>query len=217
MGSNTKGNTFEMRIANLLISLLILLLSGCTQIPIQEHPSPTFKEGVQDLEHNKKLINLHSWRAEGRLIAIHKSEAIHASFIWEQQGPLYKIRFFGPLGMSGGVLMGNTDTQEVIFKTAQGKRLEASSAEKLIYQNTGLYFPVSHISYWIKGLPDPNYNSELCIYNTQGLLENLRQQAWNIQYVDYINSSQDDKLFLPAYVKIKSKQTTLKISVSAWH
>ena len=86
-----------MRINTLLISLLILLLSGCTHIPTQKYPSSELKEGAQNLEHTNKLANLYNWRAEGRLIAIHNSEAIHASFIWEQQwSAIYKIRFLAP-------------------------------------------------------------------------------------------------------------------------
>ena len=87
--------------------------------------------------------------------------------------------------MSGGFLRGNTDTQEVVFKTAQGRYLHASSPEKLIHHATGFNFPVSHLSYWIKGLPHPDYSSERCIYNTQGLLSYLRQQAWTVEYIDY--------------------------------
>lgn len=207
-----------MRLSRLAIFLLILLVNGCSHPPpLEKFSPPALKQGEPDLDHQKKLTKLHNWIAEGKLIAIHGSEIIHASFIWEQQGAFYKIRFFGPLGMSGGILMGNTDTQEVLFKTAQGKRLEASSPEKLVYQTTGLYLPVSHLSFWIKGLPHPDHPCEHQAYNSQGLLTILRQQAWTIQYIDYTHLLQNEKFCLPAYIKINSKQTTLKISISAWN
>ncbi len=191
-----------------------LLLTGCSSTP-QKIDLPS-RNQVTIENHNRKLNELHNWTAEGKIAASNTTQAHSASFIWKQQGPAYKIQFFGPLGIGGGYLKGNTKNKKAIFVTSNGQRREALSPEKLIYDETGLYFPVSSLQYWIKGLPDPTHPLNYSIHNKTGLVTSLKQNAWEIQYVDYIQHKQDPNLILPCNLKIKKENNSLKLVINYW-
>lgn len=198
----------------MLIFGLICFLSGCTR---NFAPPSSIGEdiGHENPKHTKKLVNLKSWCAEGKFMANSESQALHASFLWQQNGPYYKIKFFGPLGMSAGELVGSLDSLEVEFRSSS-KTLRATSPEKLVYQATGLDFPVSNLSYWIKGLAKPDYPIEKCLYNSEGFLKELKQDTWEVLYHYHAPYKGDEGLYLPRLLKIKNKQINLKIAINSW-
>lgn len=191
-----------------------LLLPGCSSTP-QKIDLPS-RNQVTIENHKKKLSELKNWTAEGKVAASNARQAQSASFIWKQQGPAYKIQFFGPFGIGGGYLKGNTKNKKAIFITSNGERMEAFSPEKLIYDQTGLHFPVSSLQYWIKGLPDPTYPLNYSVHNKTGLVTRIKQNSWEIQYVDYMQHKQDPSLILPCNLKIKKEDITLKLIINYW-
>lgn len=195
---------------------MTLLLGGCAHIPSRPVSEIDFASGHRSSQREKALQELTTWKAQGKLMAANESETLHASFTWEQKGPLYRIKFYGPLGISGGCLKGNLDKQYVFFESAQGKILKSSSPEKLIFEETGLEFPVSNLQYWIKSLAHPTYPVEYSLYTDKGLLKELRQQNWSISYANYLEPRPFQPLWLPGLIKIKSKNLYLKLAINSW-
>lgn len=196
------------------ILFFTILLAGCSTTPQKIDLKSRSQLTIEN--HKKKLVNLDYWKAEGKIGASNSKEAHSASFIWEQQGPAYKIQFFGPLGIGGGYLKGNTKNKKVSFITSNGRSTQASSPEKLVYDQTGLYFPVSSLEYWIKGLPDPAQPLDYGVYNKTGLVTKIKQNDWEIQYGDYTTHKQDPDLILPCNLKIKKEDMTLKLVINYW-
>lgn len=182
--------------------------------------SPAPVSNLANQKHNDQLAKLSHWKAEGKMGATNGSEAASASFIWEQKGPDYTIKFFGPLGMGGAHLSGNTQTHKVLLKESNGKTSTASSPEELVHQATGLIMPVSGLQYWIKGLAHPDQDITYRILNKAGLLKQLRQNNWEIQYFNYVEYNkgkrQDSALFLPSQLNIANNSVKVKLMIKSW-
>jgi len=195
----------------LFITLLGGLLGGCAHTP--SSPAPLCDSAKQS-EQKEKLSN---WIMEGKVAASNAKGAHSASFVWEQQGPIYKIKFFGPLGIAGGCLRGDLDNDKTVFISYNGKKSYAASAQVLIYHQTGLYFPVPSLVYWLQGLIDPALKLEYSRHDPSGVMQELKQGGWLIQYLDYraYHFAHTERL-LPCNIKIKKDDITIKIIIHNW-
>lgn len=174
----------------LFLLVFILFLSGCaTVVPPSSHQSVTQTQ---------------NWVLQGKIGVKTPEQTGSASLNWQQQGDIYHIRFFGPLGIGAVELNGKPD--HVTYTDNHGKIYQSTSAEILLKQNTGWQIPVNNLRYWIRGLPAPHIPSEKS-YDSQHQLVSLQQQGWKIDYLKYQNH-------LPTLIQLTRPEINLRIIVN---
>ena len=163
----------------LLIPVLsfLLLLGGCASKP----PAPQLSMEQRQLlweSHRQQIMELTSWRLEGRLGLRVPGQSGSMSVDWKQNSHDYTIYLDGPLGQSLAKVQGRDGGVTV---EASGEKFSGHSPEQLLRQVTGWDLPVSHLRYWVLGLPDPGAPFDLMLDNT-GNPSVLRQSGWIIEY-----------------------------------
>ena len=73
--------------------------------------------------------------------------------------PMFDIRLSGPLGRGAARPTGRPDA--VSLEVAGQGRFEADSPEALVEAQLGWQLPVSHLLWWVRGLPAPDSRSRL--------------------------------------------------------
>ena len=84
-----------------------------------------------------------------------------AGLFWLQRQDYYDIRLSGPLGRGAARLTGRPG--QVSLEVANQGRYEASSPEELLGEQLGWSLPVSHLVWWVRGLPAPDSKSRLSL------------------------------------------------------
>ncbi len=68
--------------------------------------------------------------------------------------------------------------------TATRPNDEAQSPEALLEEQLGWKLPVSHLVWWVRGLPAPDSKSRLGLDN-DSRLATLEQDGWQVEYLSY--------------------------------
>lgn len=188
-----------------LFFVSLLLISGCaTRPPLVADPEQRWQTHLAD------VAGLRSWQATGRVGVKADNDGWTASFSWQQTGDAFNIRIHGPLGR-GMVELEGTPQQVVLKQAGQPARM-ASSAEQLLFQETGWSLPVSGLRYWILGVP-LNGQHETHDLNTEGALQHLNQAGWKIEYTGYRHV---DGLYMPAKFHLSNGNIKVKLIASEW-
>jgi outer membrane lipoprotein LolB len=168
------------------VSTLAFLISSCTTFLPPAHQTK-------------------NWNLQGKIgiKTVQKTES--ASLYWQQQGEIYHIRLFGPLGIGAVEINGNPN--QVIFIDNRGKSYQASSAEMLLKQNVGWEIPVDNLKFWIRALPAPFIPAQKIYDNQQ--LKFLIQQGWKIEYLDYQGQ-------LPRLIQLTRPTISLRMVIDRW-
>ncbi|HCS26686.1 MAG TPA: outer membrane lipoprotein LolB [Spongiibacteraceae bacterium] len=147
---------------NLPAAALILvfsLLSACSSTP----PQPASTSG---------------WGFNGKVGLWAYGEQESANVEWQDCDSSYLVRLSGPLGVGSALVYGNDSG--VSLHRGSDDTLYADSPEALL-ASMGWYLPVSHLRYWLKGLPSPDspYQREP---QSVDALTSLSQSGWRIAY-----------------------------------
>lgn len=196
----------------LVLLLSLSLLVGCASRPKQSVQQPSHAQNTQSWDnHQKALLSLENWEAQGRIAAAHKGQGGNASFVWQQEPDFYKIRMFGPFGAGGAELTGSS--KQVVFVENSGKTQYAKTPEEIVIKSTGLVIPVRGLAYWIKGVPSPSEPVGNITLNAQGFLSHLEQSGWQ---VDFENYKQVGTTWLPSKLILKRTDMSVKLIVKKW-
>lgn len=196
---------------NYLKRILFILyfsgLIGCASTPAplpSPQPKTTWENRVG------VLSNIQDWDLKG-LIAIRNSrQAYSANWQWHQIQKNYTIGLFGPLGSHSMQLTGSPHT--VLLETSDGKKIKSTSPETLLEQQLGSRLPVSHLYYWIRGLPVPDMESQKQL-DALNRISVLSQQGWRIEYARYASINHID---LPTKIILNNSALNVKIIINQW-
>ncbi len=167
-----------------LITFFLLLITGCTTISTPKAPlMPTTSPQTQWQSYQQNLQKLTQWQASGVIGIIINHKAESANFIWKQNKQDFWIQIYGPLGIGATTFSG--DDHQVELKRSNGDVIKSQSLEALMQSQLGWSLPIEGLYYWARGLyiPQVPYRKTL---NNFGLVQNLKQQGWQIQYKDYM-------------------------------
>ncbi|MCL4405901.1 MAG: lipoprotein insertase outer membrane protein LolB [Firmicutes bacterium] len=176
------------------------------------HPIQSKKEPWDDRV--TALSRLTTWNVNA-LIAIQNytppAQNITATLQWQQTNQHYTILIFGPLGSGTAKLIGGPGQVSLI--TPDGKVHTAHSPEELLTRETHWRLPVSHLYYWIRGLPVPNLPADKQLDQYNHLIQ-LSQQGWVVQYLDYTSHHALD---LPDRISLSNPALHVKIVIKQWN
>lgn len=184
---------------------LVLNLSSCSTVA---PPAPNVPVKWENREVSQRQLT--SWKLNGKIAVISAKDAGSASIDWTQRVDKYHISLLGPLGSHGVNLSGRPGF--VKMETADGKQATAGSPEQLLSQQLGWNLPVSHLVYWIRGVPAPSIPATKH-QDAYGRLSSLTQEGWHITYPSYTKLGEID---VPSRLVMTSSNLKVKIVVYNW-
>ena len=183
----------------------VLLVAGCASRPTVRLPEMESWESRTEL-----LSSLHSWEFSGRIAVKSGEEGINAKLRWVQQNDGFEATVSGPLGI--GTVRIESDGRLVIHTGKDGVRTELDNAEADLYYRYGWTIPISSLSYWALGIPDPSMPAQTEL-NSEQQLAKLQQRDWTVSIQRYrISGGQPMPQLLLAY----NSNTRVRIVIDKW-
>lgn len=191
----------------LIVACCLIVLTSCATLPAPEAPK---NESISWDSRSSSLAKIKNWNLQGLVAIRTPKDAFSASMKWQQQARQYTILLSGPMGTSATQLIGSDHSVELT--TADGKKFNAASPETLLAQQLGWQIPVSHLYYWIRGIPVPGLPANKHVDGFNHLTE-LTQDGFRIQYLRY---SEVDHMDLPSKIYLNNRTLNVKIIISQW-
>jgi len=193
-----------------LITLgLITLLAGCAGLTSKEA-----LEGKGDAQrwqaHKEQISRLDAWQINGKVGIRAPKDSGSGTLFWLQRQDYYDIRLSGPLGRGAARLTGRPGA--ILLEVANQGRYQAASPEELLQDQLGLNLPVSHLLWWIRGLPSPNSKSRLNL-DSQSHLAQLSQDGWFVEYLSY---AEQNGFWLPERIKVSGYDLQVTLVIKDW-
>ncbi|NRB40149.1 MAG: outer membrane lipoprotein LolB [Pseudomonadales bacterium] len=174
-------------------SCIFLLLSGCSQTPIQE------------------TLEQPDWKISGK-IGFRQSllKGGTASFNWTQKDQHYIIHLFNPLGRPELSIKGND--KQAFAVQADGTSYYAQDPEQLMQRITGWSFPMNAVKQWMQGktLGDERNRQ----YNQEQQLQSFDTPIWHVELSKY--KAVGDQLF-PHRLRLEKNDLRLTIIIKQHH
>lgn len=196
-------------VRHLLVFSLIALLTGCAGLTSKEA-----LEGQGDAQswqaHKQRISSLDAWQINGKVGIRAPKDSGSGTLFWLQRQDYYDIRLSGPLGRGAARLTGRPG--EILLEVANQGRYQAASPEQLLQDQLGLNLPVSHLLWWIRGLPSPDSKSRLNL-DGQNHLAQLSQDGW---YVEYLSYAEQNGFWLPERIKLSGYDLQVTLVIKDW-
>ena len=206
------GRQYLLRLVSSL--WLIMSLAACSGLP----ELPVTDESYQNwARYQQQLHDINSWEIHARAVIIVGKEVYQVGISWQREIDQFVIVIEAPFGP--GVFRLETNLQAdglppIQLSMPDGQVLYDESAEALLLRVLGWAIPVKELRSWVKGLPlsDTEYSFEL---RASGRLKSLRQQGWEISYLDYFDEDTAAQ-GLPRKMYLKHQKLALKIVIERW-
>ncbi|VFS85725.1 outer membrane lipoprotein LolB [Pseudomonas aeruginosa] len=91
-------------------------------------------------------------------------------------------------------------------------RYQAESPEALLEEQLGWRLPVSHLLWWVRGLPAPDSKSRLTL-DADSRLARLEQDGWQIEYTRY---AEQNGYWLPERLKLHGQDLDVTLVIKDW-
>src|SRR5690606_20516933 len=111
--------------------------------------------------HKQQTEALDGWQINGKVGIRAPGDSGSGTLFWLQRRDYFDIRLSGPLGRGASRLTGHRG--EVVLEVANQGRYQAASPEALLEEQMGWRLPVSHLIWWVRGLPAPDSRSRLTL------------------------------------------------------
>jgi outer membrane lipoprotein LolB len=186
--------------------VLVLGLAGCASLP---RPGSRVA-GAAWAMHQQQVSDLRAWNLRGRISVRNEDQAWYGTIDWRQQGDAYDLKLIAPLGQ--GTISVRGSPNGVVVRLPNGEMRSATDPEDLLSRTVGLRLPLAGLSYWVKGLPEPNRPMR-AEWDVRGRLSELRQAGWDVSYRDYVPAGAYD---LPAKVFLDGGPVSVRLVVEHW-
>lgn len=165
----------RLRASGLLLALA-MLVSACTISPA----APRAEQNSDWARQRDQLQQLESWQLGGRVNVRYDNKSYTPRIKWIQEDVEYQIELWGTFNAGHTTINGRPG---YVTLENNGNTLSATTPEDIILQQLGYELPVSHLNYWIKGLPAPDSEAELS-FNELNQLTAIAQAGWDIIFID---------------------------------
>lgn len=189
--------------------LMMGLLSGCLSLPKADDRNPQNQAMAWEAR-QQQLAAMDRWKINGALAIKNDNQGGQLRFHWAQNQDQFDIDLTAPLG--GMIAKVNGRPGSVTLTKPDEPAKHASSAEEIVHSELGWRFPVSHIKYWIRGLPVPGIDAKTH-FDQFHHLQTLQQAGWHIEFARYTNTRGVD---VPAKMILQRPPLQLKLVVTRW-
>lgn len=189
---------------------LITALAGCASAPVAK-PDQSVAAQTLRQQHLQSLAGIQQFSLQGRIGVQTNGKGFSGSMQWAHNKTYDSIALFSPLGSQVASIKKTPD--QFTLEDASGKSYSAADAETLTQEILGWRLPLKGLADWSIGRPtqSPVQNST---WNEQGVLTNLEQDGWKIEYSNY---EQQGNYLLPNKIYLKSDKLNLKLLVEKWN
>lgn len=198
-----------MPLKHLGLAFSLLLLAACaTQTPqetLQGDADPARWQA-----HRSQISQINAWQISGKLGVRTPQDSGSATLFWLQRNDYFDIRLAGPLGQGAARLHGHQG--KVSLDLANHGQFQAESPEALLEERLGWRLPVSHLLWWVRGLPAPDSASTLTL-DGNSRLQQLQQDGWTIDYRRYHSTTLGD---LPERITLSGHNLNITVIVKDW-
>ncbi|MEE1922465.1 lipoprotein insertase outer membrane protein LolB [Pseudomonas sp. 148P] len=198
-----------MFLRHIITFSLIALLAGCagfgSKEAVQGQGSPQLWK-----EHKQQLASLDGWQINGKVGIRAPKDSGSGTLFWLQRQDYYDIRLSGPLGRGAARLTGRPG--QVVLEVANQGRFEAATPETLLAEQMGWELPVSHLVWWVRGLPAPDSKSRLTL-DGNSRLASLEQDGWQVEYTSY---TEQNGYWLPERMKLHGQDLDVTVVLKEW-
>jgi len=188
----------------LAAAALLLSLCGCAVQPLQRTPE-------QWLQRSQSLQSAGAWTLAGRISVKTATDAMNGSLSWAQHGELTELSVRGPIGVGGFRLSG--DRQQMLYEDSSGESLLIDEPERVLPQQLGWDVPLQSLRYWVRALPDPEITGVVEEFDDNGLLSQMQQQGWQLEFGRYGSS---EGLAMPGRITLRKGELRIKLAVDRW-
>lgn len=198
-----------MLVRPLIVFSLIALLAGCAGLGPRESVEGR-GDSAQWKAHKAHIASLDAWQISGKVGIRAPKDSGSGTLFWLQRQDYYDIRLSGPLGRGAARLTGRPGN--ILLEVANQGRYQAASPEALLQQQLGLNLPVSHLLWWIRGLPAPTSKSRLTLDGASRLAQ-LNQDGWRVDYLGY---AEQNGYWLPERLKLNGHDLQVTLVIKDW-
>jgi outer membrane lipoprotein LolB len=132
-----------------------------------------------------------NWTLQGRIGVQTSEQSLSGNIHWRHRANTDELLMTSPLGQ--GVARIVRDAGGVLLEVPNQPARRAPDAESLTREALGYALPVSGLVWWVQGRPDPGSDFE-ARRAPAGRLEQLRQDGWVIDYLQYAADARPRKL-----------------------
>ena len=198
----------------LLLLILIITLSGCSQLNTKDTDDSNILTNQSWEEHRQQLEKMDNWTLSGKLAIFLETERQTANIYWQQQGNNYNIQLTTFIGTRVLQVIKNEQGIEII--NSDDEVFTGQDANALIQQlSPGLDLPITALQQWVKGNPD---NAPFQLNTTQQVGELIgiddSQNVWEVKLQDYNVFS---GIALPEKVDLTRDNIRVKIAINQWN
>lgn len=195
--------------------LLAILLQGCASLKVEPLP-----EGLTDqppshwADRQTRVQQLRHWELSGKMAVKQPSDSGSGVINhWKQQDDHYDLSLSSAfLGLGTTRLQGVPGFIQLTLPN--GELYQSTDPEKLVEAATGWQLPITGLTWWIKGLPEPGNDFRL-LFDKEGRLASIRQHGWDIRY-DRWRSFMDEYPELPARITALKGEKRVRLVVTQW-
>lgn len=198
-----------MFLRHVIVFSLIALLAGCAGFGARESVQGQGNP-AQWRQHKDQLTGLDGWQINGKIGIRAPKDSGSGTLFWLQRQDYYDIRLSGPLGRGAARLTGRPG--QVSLEVANQGRYEAANPETLLEEQMGWKLPVSHLAWWVRGLPAPDSKSRLTL-DGNSHLASLEQDGWQVEYSSY---SEQNGYWLPERIKLHGSNLDVTLVIKEW-
>ncbi|MEE4626167.1 lipoprotein insertase outer membrane protein LolB [Pseudomonas alliivorans] len=198
-----------MFLRHVVVFSLIALLAGCAGLTSRESVQGK-GDSAQWREHKQQLSSLDGWQINGKVGIRAPKDSGSGTLFWLQRQDYYDIRLSGPLGRGAARLTGRPGA--VALEVANQGRYEAKTPEELLQNQLGWRLPVSHLVWWVRGLPAPDSKSQVTL-DGDSRLASLDQDGWQVEYLSYV---EQNGYWLPERVKLHGQDLDVTLVIKDW-
>lgn len=134
---------------------------------------------------------------------------IRGQLTWKQLPGRFDMRVAGPFGIGAAQISGRGESIEI--RTAKGT-FSTDNPERDLHDRLGWTFPVSHLRWWVLGVPAPGTEPTV-EFDEDGHLVKLEQDDWTIEYDEYQTAG---SLELPRKFEVANDEVRIKVVVDRW-
>lgn len=194
---------------HLIVVAGLLLLSACATTPKPPIAQSPVSQAAHQ-QHLAKLAQIKSFALKGRLGVVTQKQGFSGGIDWQHAADTDNVDVYSPVG--GKLANISKNATEVTLTKQDGRSLTAQDAESLIETALGFKLPLSGLSDWALGKPTAN-NINNSTWDENGRLLTLKQDGWDISYENYADN---EGIFLPNKIVLKSEKVNLKLLVEKW-
>jgi outer membrane lipoprotein LolB len=202
-----------VRLRNLFIMVLALAtLTGCSTLSaLFAPPAKPNNLPISSEQRQQQLNQIRAFDAEGAISITVNGKTDIGSFQWHQRGSHYTLSASGPMNIASWTIQGRPG--KVTLDKGKNNILTADSPEDLMQRELGWSMPLSNFTFWSRGMMAPDITADKTERDQFGHLRILRQQGWQVRYVDYTSAAGQD---LPRSMIFTNRHARIKLVVRRW-